>query len=78
MFDAGLSLSSLLVPLSGQASHMAPIVLGATDTGVASLADRALPTCRALDLWAAGAGRSAERSDVRPLETSFASRLGFA
>ena len=78
MFDAGLSLSSLLVPLSGQASHIAPVVIGGADAAFASLGERALPTCRALDLWAAHAGRSADRSEARSRETSFAGGLRFA
>ena len=53
MFNGRLNLSSVLVPLSGQASHIVPLVIGGTDAGAGSLAERALPTCRALDLWAA-------------------------
>ena len=53
MFYGSVNLSSVLVPLSGQASHIVPLVMGGLDGGAGSLAERALPTCRALDLWAA-------------------------
>lgn len=77
MFNGRVNLSSLLVPLSGQASHIVPLVLGGgTDLGSPSIAERAIPTCRALDMWAARA--SASDASPLPVERGFGFQPAFA